>query len=281
MAKKVIKRLIPRIIGFQLNAQFRVQKKKALKKAFLLFSTPQKGGVKPHQIDFLTKAKNDVSIIDDTTIQTYHWPGNGKTVLLIHGWDSNTYRWKSLIEKLTKQDYNVFAFDAPAHGYSSGQLLNVPLYANVLNSLIKTKKPKFLIGHSIGAMTIIYHQHTFGNTDGIEKLVLLGAPSKMEKIMSDYKQILRLTDRFMDALNHFFKDKFGFFFEEFSMGKFAKSITSSSLIIHDQYDKVAPISSAYDISNNLKNCELIVTEGAGHSLKNHDVDKNIISFIES
>ena len=53
---------------------------------------------------------------------TYRWLGKKETILLAHGWESNSFRWKDLIVKLdTALDYNVIALDAPAHGRSSGE----------------------------------------------------------------------------------------------------------------------------------------------------------------
>ncbi|SHE50517.1 Pimeloyl-ACP methyl ester carboxylesterase [Psychroflexus salarius] len=281
MPQKIIKKFVPRIIGFKLNTQFKLNKDKALNKAYQLFSTPRNSDIKPHQNQFLEAAKAKKHSINSYQIQTYHWPGKGETVLLVHGWDSNTSRWKSLVKELTSSNFNIIAFDAPAHGNSTGTLLNVPLYAEVLEELISIHKPNHLIGHSIGAMTLIFNQFKFNNSKDIKKLVLLGAPSEMKLIMRDYQKILQLSPKFMSELNTYFKQKFGYYFEAFSIAEFAKSVHVPSLIIHDQYDKIAPVEAAKSIHKNLKNSQLIITEGAGHSLKNNDIDKNILKFIQS
>ncbi|QSS97636.1 alpha/beta fold hydrolase [Psychroflexus sp. ALD_RP9] len=281
MPKKIIKKFAPRIIGFKLNTQFKLNKEKALNKAYQLFSTPRKGDIKPHQAQFLKTAEAQKHSIHSYQIQTYHWPGNGETVLLVHGWDSNTSRWKSLVKELKASNFNIIAFDAPAHGNSTGALLNVPLYAEVLEELISIHKPNYLVGHSIGAMTLIFNQFKFKDSNKIKKQVLLGAPSEMKLIMKDYQKILQLSPKFMSELNTYFKQKFGYYFQEFSIAEFAKSVHVPSLIIHDQYDKIAPVEAAKSISKNLKNSRLIITEGAGHSLKNNDIDKNILKFIQS
>jgi alpha-beta hydrolase superfamily lysophospholipase len=39
-------------------------------------------------------------------IQTYHWKeSEGPTVLLCHGWESNAFRWRNLIEKLQAKGF--------------------------------------------------------------------------------------------------------------------------------------------------------------------------------
>lgn len=280
LMKKKLNKYLPKIIGYKLKTQRLINKKKAMQTAYALFATPRRGDVKPHQIDFLNSHKKEVISSHSHEIQTYHWENSGPRILFVHGWDSNTNRWKNLIQKFQRKGFDIYAFDAPAHGYSSGKTLNVPLYAKVLKDVIEKYKPDFLIGHSMGAMTVIYNQHLYGKQN-IKKNVLLGAPSEMLDIVGDYQNILSLSDSFIRDLENFFEKKFGFTYKEFSMAKFAKDISTKSLVVHDKSDKIATVSSAYAIDKSLKKSELLITEGFGHSLYNADVDQKIISFIEN
>ncbi|WP_127844310.1 alpha/beta hydrolase [Psychroflexus aestuariivivens] len=278
--KKIVNHFLPKIVGLKLNSLYLVKPQKAIQKAYELFSTPRKGQIKPEQVNFLKSAKSTKVLVNDLKLQTYHWKGEGKTVILVHGWDSNTYRWKDLVLDLQTKNFNIIAFDAPAHGNSEGQQLSVPLYAECLDHIIELYQPNFLIGHSVGGMTLVYNQY-LNYTEHIEKMVLLGAPSEMKSIMSDYKRILNLNTKFILDLNVFFKAKFGYHFEEFSIAKFAKSIKQNTLIIHDQYDKVAPVSAAKSIAKSLEHSKLVITEGAGHSLYKAEIRQEIIEFLEA
>lgn len=278
--KKIVDHFVPKIVGLRLNSLYLVKPQKAIQRAYELFSTPRKGQVKPEQEDFLKAAKSTKVLVNDLKLQTYHWKGNGKTLILVHGWDSNTHRWKDLIKDLQSEDFNIIAFDAPAHGHSEGQLLSVPLYSECLDYLIELYQPEFLIGHSVGGMTLVYNQY-LNYTEHIEKMVLLGAPSEMKSIMADYKRILNLNTKFMLDLNAFFKEKFGYHFEDFSIAEFAKSIKQNILIIHDQYDKVAPVSAAKSIAESSEHSELMITEGAGHSLYKPEIRQKIIDFLNT
>lgn len=278
-SKKIVKKFLPKFIGFRLNSLFVIKPEKVVIEAYKLFSTPRKGQVKPEQEDFLNKAKTTSIEHESKKIQTYHWKGEGKTILLVHGWDSNTHRWKDLVEDLQKENYNIIALDAPAHGYSEGKLLSVPSYSKCLDRLLRLYRPEFIMGHSIGAMTIVYNQY-IKQSPFVEKLVLLGAPSEMKDIMNDYKRILRLSDKFMHALDKFFKEKFDYYFEEFSIANFAKNIERETLVIHDAYDRVAPVEAAKAIHKSLKRSTLKITEGAGHSLNKDDIRKEILHFLK-
>lgn len=277
--KKTVKKYLPKIIGFKLNSLFLVRPNAAVIQAFQLFCGPRHGRTKPDQEAFLNAAKTEKISVDGKSLQLYQWKGNKETILLLHGWESNTHRWKQLIEKLQAESYNIVAFDAPAHGNSEGKLFNVPLYAKCVDIMIKKVHPNHIIGHSMGAMTAVYQQH-FHPANNIEKLILLGPPSELTLIMDDFQKILNLTPKFMHALEAYFHAKFGFTFKEFSIAAFAKTIKQKGVLFHDAYDKIAPVSSSKAIHANWKNSELIITEGAGHSLNNDAINLDILRFLE-
>lgn len=277
--KKTVKKFLPKIIGFKLNSLFLVRPNAAVHQAFQLFCGPRRGGIKPEQEVFLNAAKTKKITVDGKSLQLYHWKGSKETILLLHGWESNTHRWKQLIEKLQAESYNIVAFDAPAHGNSEGKLFNVPLYSKCVDMMVEKIQPDHIIGHSMGAMTTVYQQH-FHPTNNIKKLILLGAPSELTLIMADFQKILNLTPKFMHALNVYFHTRFGFTFEEFSIASFAKTIKQKGLVFHDVYDKIAPVSSAKAIHANWTNSELIITEGAGHSLNNEAIHSEIVRFLK-
>lgn len=279
-SKKIINKFLPKIIGLRLNALFRIKPEKALKKAYNIFSSPRKGKVKPEQEVFLNKAKTTSINLDSNSVQIYHWKGEGETVILVHGWDSNTHRWKDLVKDLQKEGFNIIAFDGPAHGYSEGDILNVPIYSKCLDRILKLYRAEYIIGHSVGAMTVVYNQY-IKQSSFVKKIVLLGAPSEMSAIMSDYQKILRLNDKFMTALDQYFKDKFDYYFKEFSISEFSKNIETEALIIHDKFDRIAPVSAAESIHKNLKHSTLKITEGAGHSLNKEGIRKDILQFLKS
>lgn len=277
--REKFKKYLPFLIGKYLQLLFFFSPKRAVYKAYILFCTPRKGKVLPEQEDFLEEAEDEIIVIDDIYIQTYRWPSMGETIIMIHGWESNTHRWKRVIKKLHDLGYNVIAFDAPAHGNSSGKILSVPFYTKCLQKVIELYRPDHLIGHSVGGMTTIYHQYIFPNQE-INKLVILAPPSDLSRIMKQFQGILKLSPKFMNALDQFFKNKYGFNFEEFSASKFAKKISNKGLLIHDKYDDVAPFSEAEAIGKNWKNVKFIPTENLGHSLFYEEVDQMIIDFLK-
>jgi pimeloyl-ACP methyl ester carboxylesterase len=199
-------------------------------------------------------------------------------VLLFHGWESNAFRWRKLIEVLRPLNYHIIALDAPAHGASSGKVLHVPLYQKIAAGLMERFRPQFAVGHSMGGMMLLYHQH-LGGTESLKGLVVLGAPADLNNIMKQYKSILKLNKKVFNGLDELFKSDFNFRIDDFSVAEFSKSYTIPGLLVHDKKDLIVPYSSAEKIARNWKTAELITTEGHGHSLHQKEINEAIGRFM--
>jgi len=274
-----LQKLIPKLYGLYFNILVWFAPRKTAYKAFTVFATVRKGRVLPNQKQYLDNAKLEVVTTGDHKIQVYNWPGNNETVLLVHGWESNTWRWHKLIEKLQKENYNIIAFDAPAHGYSTGKILHAPLYAEFVQVMLQKYKPTVAIGHSMGGMTILYNEYQNPNLV-LEKMVTIGSPSEFHEILTHYKNLLGLNSKVVNALKKFVHKKFNFTTDEFSSAKFVETNTKKGLLFHDRFDKIAPYHASVDVHKHWKGSEFISTEGFGHSMHQDEVNDKIISFLE-
>lgn len=274
-----MEKYIIKIIGSYLNVLSYVSKDYAANKALHLFSTPRKGKIKPHQEAFLNSAEKTTLKYDNFNISTYHWPGSKDTILLVHGWESNTARWKSKIRQFISEGYNIIALDAPAHGNSGSNVFNALLYSEFINIVAEKYRPTIIIGHSVGGMASIFFQQKY-QLDSIKKIILLGAPSEFENVLKDYINLLGYNKKIEKHLSKVIIDKFGSAPSDFSTSKFVKDIEAQGLIIHDMKDTIIPYSEAELIKKNFKNSTLIQTKGLGHSLNDNTVTKNILDFLK-
>lgn len=272
-------KLIPKLYGLYFNLFVWFIPKKIAKKAFTVFATVRKGRVLPNQKEYLDNAKFEVISVGENKIQVYNWPGSKETVILIHGWESNTWRWHKLIEKLQKEDYNIIAFDAPAHGYSSGKILHAPLYAETLQALLLKYEPKMAIGHSMGGMTLLYNESKNPNSH-IEKMVTVGSPSEFHEILNHYKNLLGFNDKVREEIEKLVYKKFNFTTEDFSSSKFVQNNHKKGLIFHDRLDQIAPYHASVNVNEHWKGSELFSTEGFGHSMHQDVVNDKIIDFLK-
>ena len=277
--RESLKRLLPKALGNYVNFLACIAPKTAARKAFAIFSKPRRGWVGNHHKPFLDPARKERLSLKNIELQTYHWPGTGKRILLTHGWESHTHRYKNLVATLSAAGYDIYAFDAPAQGYSNGNRLYVPIYEEALQRVKEAYKPHFIIAHSLGAMTAIYNQYK-NPADYVEKMVILGAADKLEDILSDYQKIIGMSNRAMTALDKYFIKRFGFKKEEFSSSAFAKAIDLPALIVHDKGDLITRPSGSKNIYENWKNARLLLTEGLDHSLYGDEVNDAIIDFLK-
>jgi pimeloyl-ACP methyl ester carboxylesterase len=278
--RKLFQKATAKTYGLLLNILVLAHRKKAASWAFRMFCKVRKGKVKPHQIDYLNQAKTPPATLENHQIQPYHWPGKGATVLLVHGWESNSFRWRNLVTKLQSEKFNVLAFDAPGHGYSSGEYLNLILYAKCLNFFVEKYQPIAIVAHSMGGMTTMYHEAHYP-TPSIKKIVTTGAPSELEGIVQHFRKIVGFNTNVLKALDDYFKDHFGFTIEEFSISALVKNNKKSGLLIHDVEDKVVPVEASKRVHRQWTNSKIILTKGLGHSLHQQEINEHIVDFIKN
>jgi pimeloyl-ACP methyl ester carboxylesterase len=274
----LLKKNIPKIIGFYLNVLVWFRPKTVAQKAFSIFSKVRKGRVLPHQKEFLDNAKLEEVEIENHIIQTYTWKGTRETVLLVHGWESNSWRWHKLIEKLKQANYNIIAFDGPGHGYSSGTNLHVPLYAEALEKMLLKYSPTIVIGHSVGGMTVLYNEFKNPNSK-TEKIITIGLPSEFDEILTHYQNLLSLNSKVMSVLKKYVKERFSFTPKEFSSARFVVNNTKKGLLFHDKLDTITPYHASVSVNEHWKGSQLISTEGFGHSMHQDELNNQIIDFL--
>ena len=277
--KKFIARYLPLAYGKLFNVWVLIDPTGAAKKSFDVFCTIRKGRILPKQAPYLDAAKLERISAAGHDIQTYHWPGNGPTILLMHGWESNTFRWRNLIQKLQEHDFSIYAFDAPGHGYSSGKRLHVPLYAEVTRVILDRYRPDHAVAHSVGGMTIHY-THFLDAESTLKRIVTVGAPCEFEQFMEHYQALLGFNDHVRAAMNKRLKEWLGFYFNEFSCARFVVKNTKEGLLFHDEDDLQVPVGASIKVHEHWKGSQLVLTKGLGHSMHQPAVNDQIVSFLQ-
>jgi pimeloyl-ACP methyl ester carboxylesterase len=274
-----MKKIIMKLIGFYINALAIVAPRYAGRFGLALFCRPFRGKITARQKEFLQSANRFSLAFQKETIAGYSWGNGAKKILLVHGWQSHTYRWKIYVEQLIKLDYTVFAFDAPGHGLSTGNFLSVPLYSEVIEKmLLHMGKPDAIVGHSLGGFSALYTLHKNPALSS-DKLVVMAAPGEAAEFFEFYKAALRLSQRSMNLIINRFKQLFGHGPEYFSGHKFASTIDVPGLIIHDEDDDETSVEHSKRVHQHWGNSRLHVTKGFGHNLKSIQVVNEVVQFI--
>jgi len=277
--KKLKFLLLAKSIGFYINVLSFVAPKKAVQKAYAVFSTPRKGKIQIDAIPEVLKSAEAVAFnFEDKTIQTYIWKGNETVLFLIHGWESNSARWKKALPYILKSGYTVVAIDAPAHGLSSGKDFNAHKYTEFIHHVAKMYNPNILIGHSIGGKACLHYQ-TIHRNNNVEKIVVLGAPSDFKSIFENYVSLLGLNTKVNGELVNYYLENFNLSNKEIEGPLFSNESNLKGLIAHDIEDSVVSFAEAKKNSNAWQEALFIETKGLGHSMNDEVLFEKISVFI--
>ncbi len=267
--------ITPERVGAVLNLIAVIWPRMSGKLSFQLFCTPRKGrSYTSKEERFLASSHMERLPVQDFEIQCYHWKGDRPCVLLAHGWDSNAARWRALITALRNNGFEVAALDAPALGKSGSKRTNGVLYAEAIQVAARRYSPRYIVGHSFGGMATAYF---CSNTDEvpIQKLFLLGTPSRLSTVVKEFYRILGLSRRAQRAMSRHFEQSFDLKVDQFSVEQFIAKVQVPGYVIHDRGDIVVPLKEAEAIHRNWPDSELWITENFGHSLQS----KSVYNFI--
>lgn len=229
----------------------------------------------------LNKATQNNIPFKGFSLKTYHWKGNGDTILLIHGWEGQAGNFSDLIEKLITLDFNIYAFDAPAHGYSSKGETSISDFTESVGLMIEKSNAKKLISHSFGGVATTYalfkNQHLH-----IDKYALLTTPDKFTERIDDVIQQVGIANNVKEILISKLKETVGTDLDMLSVSEFVKNINvAKALIIHDKNDKLIPIERSLNVHHNWNESEFITIEGTGHFriLRTESVINQVVDFL--
>lgn len=274
-----MRNLVLKLIGTYLNLLAIVAPRYAGKKGFELFCRPLRAPVREHHLTFLNSAETFSLRHGKVEVKGYKWGSGPRKIILLHGWQSHTFRWKSWVEALlARSDYSIYAVDAPGHGLSDGNFFNLPMYGDVIEDLLLVTGPVHaIIGHSMGsfATLLVFHRRPLM----VDRLVLLASPGEASEFVTQFNSVLGLSHRARHVILNHFVGIFGLTPEYFSAPAFAKSVHVPGLLIHDEGDPDAPYQHAKRIHESWKESQLITTTGLGHNLRSSGIMEKAIDFI--
>ncbi|HYM93754.1 MAG TPA: alpha/beta fold hydrolase, partial [Chitinophagaceae bacterium] len=184
-----MKKLGERIAISYYRTKFRilsaVSKKKTAEIALDLFSTPQfrYKRIFPKIFD---ESERLSFKIEGETVQGYRWnKGGSKKILIAHGFNSSVAGFGHFVQPLVNKGYEVLAFDAPAHGRSTGTRINAAVYKDMIITINeKYGSLKSFVGHSFGGLAISLALEDIPHNE--EYRVVLLAPATESKTAIDF-----------------------------------------------------------------------------------------------
>jgi len=271
-----------RRVGKMLNALALVSPALAGKVAFQFFCTPRRLPVREKDAALLASAEQGFLVYQKQKISTYSWRSeqpDAKSVLLLHGWESNSARWRKYIRGLRAAGFTVHAIDAPASGNSHGKRLNVILYSNVVMEFIaKNGSPNVIIGHSLGGAAAVMSTTLLAAAQP-EKMVLLGVFAESTRVIQDFGQVLGVNPGVITAIFKEIEKRSGAPIEAYSVAqKTLQLLGVKGLVVHDTNDDVAPVAEGRMVAKTW-GASFFQTEGFGHRLQDKSVVTAVVDFV--
>lgn len=258
-----------------------VSKNLATKFAVKLFKTPIRYKTPEKEKVMANNAQKKVVFIPELQkeIMVYTYGNVTKKVLLVHGWSGRGTQLYNIANKLLENGYMTISFDAPAHGKSKGKTTMMTEFIAVSKFLEKEMGPfEYAIGHSLGGMAVL---NSLKQGLKFKKIVVIGAGDSITDIITIFVEKLELNQKLVEKIKLHFYKKFNEHIEDYSGSIAAKDVKIPTLVIHDSEDKEVPVSCAYTIRQNLKQGELLITNGLGHKriLNDELVSNRIIEYL--
>ena len=208
--------------------------------------------------------------------------GEGKDILLLHGWGQNIAMMKPLGDNFCNR-FRITILDLPGFGESDEpqESLNIAKYTEILEDFVKKvgiKKP-IVMGHSFGGRLAI----RYSSRNNIEKLVLFGSPCiRLEEKLSLTVKILKKL-KTLPGLN-----EFGEYMKKYigsrdykaaspimrqtlvevvneDLSKYAREIEEPTLLIWGENDTEAPVTDAKELEKIMIDAALILLPGTHYA----------------
>jgi pimeloyl-ACP methyl ester carboxylesterase len=197
----------------------------------------------------------------DGNLAAWAW-GEGPRVLLVHGWGGHAGRLSRFVEPLVAAGFSVVAFDAPAHGDSSGRISSLPDFVDAVLAVAAASGPVFaVIAHSMGATACAL---ALRKGLGAERAVLIAPPADPERYVGKFARFFGIPDLTRDSMKERLMNRYGTRWEDLRVDRPAGETRCRLLVFHDDGDSAVPPGDGIAVAGGWGDALLVRTSGLGH-----------------
>lgn len=279
---KLAQQLVVNYFRAKLNLLALVSNKLAARKAFTLFCTPLRKSNRRAPGVF-TRGEQLSFPIDGLTIRGHRWnhPRPHK-VLIVHGFESNSKNFDRYISPLLRKDYEVLAFDAPAHGSSDGKQINLPLYVRTLQEINQRYGPiQGFMAHSLGGLALMLFIETLPHDDRT-KVALIAPATETTTAIDSFFRFLDLPKGVRKEFDQLIFDISGYWPSHYSIRRAMQRVQAQVLWFHDEQDELTPLTDALKVRDDQHpHLSFVITQGLGHRAiyRDNKVTRQVIEFL--
>ncbi|MFA5228507.1 MAG: alpha/beta hydrolase [Candidatus Paceibacterota bacterium] len=219
----------------------------------------------------------------------YKIAGEGKPLLIIHGWGGGSFSWMRIIEELATNGFQVIVPDLPGFGKTESpkEIWGVGDYSKIIDDFIKELgiKEVSVLGHSFGGGIITKMKNIYGKIIFCDAAIVrkdrLSLRQRFSRFISRIggKLISKnfFAYRFFEKATYFISGTYDYYSANPLMKDIFKKVINEDLsslvgeiknpclIIWGEKDKITPTEDAYFLKEQIANSELAIINNCGHN----------------
>lgn len=207
---------------------------------------------------------------NDDVKQGYLWKNSGPTILLVHGWGSDSSSMTGFVRPLHSLGFQVASLDAPAHGASAGTNTTMTRFVGAVGAALRALgNVQVIIGHSLGSIAAVaaVAKAEPALAAAVRSLVLLAAPASLSTVLDRWSTSdqRKLPPNVIQKVYERLHVQNGVPVSHWDICTLGASLQIPVLVLHDEHDPVVPLCEAQKLGRALQNVRLEKTRGLGHS----------------
>lgn len=280
---RLAQRLVLKYIRTKFKLLSSISKRRAAEKAFELFCTPQYRNKKKLPPIF-EKAEKIEFPFEGYKVRGYRWNSSdsNKKAMILHGFESSVINFDRYVKPLIKKDYEVLAFDAPAHGRSTGKRITVITYKTLVRYIWDEYGPiDAFITHSFGGLTLSLALEEIPHSSST-KVVLIAPAAETKTAIDNFFKFIQLDNGVREEFDKLIEEMGGQPPEWYSVSRVAPKLQAQVLFLQDRDDHMTPLSDVKPIMDkNYPNFHFVISEGLGHRriYRDNQSFKKIMEFL--
>jgi pimeloyl-ACP methyl ester carboxylesterase len=245
-----------------------------------LFCTPPRHQPRSGDEAFLATGRRSSVSWAGQDLALWEWgPERKPAVVMVHGRGSRAGRFSAMGRGLLERGHRVVAYDAPAHGRSTGRLASLVEFARALRAVAAGVGPvQSLVGHSLGGAAIV-----LALRDGLtaQRVVLLAAPADVSRFATAFADHLRLPEPTREAMRRNLERRLEARWDDLHLPAIVAQLRIPALVVHDRGDPDVPYRHAEEIVRAWPGARLLATDGLGHRaiLRDPTVVRAAVAFL--
>ena len=246
-----------------------------------LFCTPPRHRPRPADDEFLARGTRSVIRWSGGELAAWEWaPADRPLVVLSHGWGSRAGRLSPLALALVGAGFRVLAYDAPAHGGSSGRFASLPEFARAVGAVGEAVGPVYgVVGHSLGGAAV-----AMALRGGLraERVVLIAPPADVRIFSDIFAETLSLPRGVQDLMHRNLQARLRIDWADLHIPSLVTGLRAAALVIHDRGDLDVPFEHGERIVRAWAGSRLLPTTGLGHRaiLRDPAVVREVVEFMQ-